>query len=205
MGRVLDLNECLALIRSFYSGPFPFTGSPETLTRLEAERGSSLPSDFRHYLQKAVPHSGHTFRAIGHPAYLYPAPRLSWRMPGYNFDPILKQVIPGWKASWFLFADAGADPIIIDLNEGGEYCRVYQSLHGLGVWSFYPVADSLGQFLLCAAALEHALTHLGQNNPVREDEQGFRLADAAADWLFPFFERFASKYYDDWLSVFDNA
>jgi hypothetical protein len=205
MGRVLDLNECLALIRSFCPGPFPCTGVPDTLVRLDTERSQRLPADFRHYLQHAVPPNGHSFRTIGHPIQLHPASRLSWCMPGYNVDPILKLPMPGWKDSWFLFANASADPIIIDLNDSGEYSRVYQSLHGLGVWSFYPVADSLGQFLLCAAALEHALTHLGQSHPVHEDEQGFRLADAAADWLFPFFERCASKYYDDWLSVFDNA
>lgn len=205
MSRILDLTECLALIRSFHVGPFPFTGAPCARERLEAERSRALPADLSRYLQLAVPRSGYTFSAIGNPVCLYPPSSLSWRMPGYNYNPILKQPISGWKASWFLFADAGADPIIVDLSDAGEYSPVYQSLHGLGVWSFQPVADSIGQFLLCAAAFEHALKHLSANDPIRDDEQGFRLADAAADWLFPFFERYANKYYEDWLSVFDNA
>lgn len=207
MGRVVDLIECIALIQSFYPGPLPFTGTANSgiCGRLEAERGQPFPPDFRHYLHSVVPHSGHSFSAIGSPRYVHPASRLSWRMIGYNYNPIFKQTIAGWRSSWFLFADAGADPIIIDVNDSAEHSPVYQALHGMGVWSFYPIADSIGQFLLCAAAFEHALKHLTESDPVLDDEQGFRLADSAADWLFPFFERHANKYYENWLSIFDNA
>jgi hypothetical protein len=59
--------------------------------------------------------------------------------------------------------------------------------------------------LLCAAAVQHALRHLGGDKPTRDDEHGFRLMPAAAVWLFPRLRGWAGPYYGEWCAAFDNA
>ena len=100
-----------------------------------------------------------------------------------------------------LFADEGADPIIIDLSAG--HSAVFRAIHGFGTWEFDVVADSIGQFLLCCAALHHAMTHWGIEAIV-DDENGFNLAEEPAQWLFPKMKDWAGVHDSTWCSVFDN-
>ncbi len=78
------------------------------------------------------------------------------------------------------------------------------SMHGAGAWSFFPVADSISQFLLVAAARDHALQHITDDDPCIDDENGFNLHADAAAWLFPRVREWAPAYYDYWLEAFEN-
>ena len=56
--------------------------------------------------------------------------------------------------------------------------------HGIGDWgSGEIIADSIGQFILCATALNFALTKF-ENEAIIDDENGFCLAESASEWYF---------------------
>lgn len=164
-----------------------------------------FPAELEQYLRDYAPESGVDFTQVGNPIELWPLERMSWHLPGYNFNPVENQPIDDWDENWFLIADEGADPIMVDLSEQGHLSPVYRAMHGAGCWEFEPIADSIGQFLLCAAAMHHALDEMDIEEPVQDDDLGFNLCEDAAKWLFPFIRRHATEYQDEWLSVFDNA
>lgn len=126
---------------------------------------------------------------------------LGARHIGYTHT-VSGDIIEGWRDSWFLIADEGADPFVIDLDSTPG-ANVSRALHGMGDWEFHSEADSPGHFVLCAAAIHHALTAWGLD-VITDDESGFRLADEPAAWLFPRMKKWAGRYYEDWCSIFDN-
>ena len=86
--------------------------------------------------------------------------------------------------------------MVLDL--GQPAAGIQKLLHGAGSWDEgHPVADTLGQFLLCSAALHHAL-HAFEDEPILDDAQGFNLAPQAAAWLFPRLKAWAGPHYGAW-------
>jgi hypothetical protein len=150
MNTVIGLTECMALIRAFHPGPLPFRGNTSTglCEALERQKLLRFPPEFRHYLHQYIPATHLSIRAIGDPIELFSAARIGWRMPGYNFSPMRQTEILSWKSHWFLFALCGRDPIIVNCLDRGENSPVYRAFHTPEHWSFRPVADSLGQYLL---------------------------------------------------------
>lgn len=202
---MMNLKESIELINEFSKEDFVLAKRQNaTADQLEQKSELKFPSEFREYMDNYAPINNLCFSGVGNPITLYQSERLSWVMHGYNFNPVENKPIESWNESWFLFADEGADPIIVDLTESGEYSTVYRAIHGIGRWEFGPIADSIGQFLLCAAAVHHAFTGFDLEEAIVDDESGFNLHPECASWLFPFINRYAKKYYDDWLSVFDN-
>jgi hypothetical protein len=201
----MEYKEALSEIKSFWAEPdfpFPTGGGEKTVLRLQTEFGMELPKDLRIYIRDIAPSNDYIFETVGNPMTVYGFAGLSRTQPGYNYNPVENKPIEEWDNNWFIFADEGADPVIIDLSK--NKCTVLQAMHGTGDWDFTPVADSIGQFLLCSAALHFALSNWGRLDAI-EDEGDFNLAKKPAEWLFPKMKVWAGSYYEDWCSVFDNS
>ena len=207
----IDLLETVALIKAFSLGKssennsaklqYEHQSKASRATDLAMEKSCTFPPELNTYIDALCPSKTLTFNGVGHPVTLLSRDTLSWEMDGYNFNAQSKQVINGWHDNWFLIATEGGEPIIVKLDEHRTTSTVYSAMQADGVWDFYPIADSIGAFLLCAAALEHAMNFPGIEQPLDDD---FNLADGAAKWLFPLIMKYAEPYYDEWVSVFEN-
>jgi hypothetical protein len=200
----MTLDAALAEIRRFWPTDPPFAfGHGGAAARLSAAFGQPLPPDLTYYLDTVAPADDVDFDTVGNPLVLYGLSRLGPQQPGYSFDTRTQQPVADWRPSWFLLADEGADPVILDLAEPAAGLR--KLWHGAGSWQAgETVADTLGQLLLCSAALHHALSAF-EPEPIIDDERGFNLAPQAAAWLFPHLKAWAGPYYAAWAGVFDNA
>lgn len=203
----MDLNTALSEIRQFWSAePFPFAGGGAArLAALEAEfGGAAFPADVREYVAALGP-DGVAFESVGNPVDVYGYLGLAKRADGYNFNPVQGVPIADWSDDWLLIGDEGADPLIVDLAHAGPARPVLQAMHGAGEWNFVPIADSLPQFMLLAAARHHGLMMLELDERIIDDERGFNLGEPAARWLFPRMKHWAAGYYEEWVGAFDNA
>lgn len=199
----MNLQESIKLIFSFSKREptlaVVLDGSRST--ELEQQRSIKFPPELKDYLDTICPLQYLYIESVGHPIELLSRADVSWDMLGFNVNKATNEVIEGWNEDWFLIASDGGDPIIVDLSENNENSIVYSAMRGAGAWEFCPIADSIGQFLLCALAVEHALNFPSISEPL-DDE--FNLADGASLWLFPFLKMHAQHYYDEWASVFEN-
>jgi hypothetical protein len=200
----MTLETAFAEIQQFWPGGLPFAfGRGGAAARLSAEFGRPLPPDLVAYLDAVAPAEEVEFATVGNPLQLYGLARLGPQQPGYSFNPVTQEPLPYWNTAFFLLADEGADPVVLDLGQPAAGIR--KLLHGAGSWDEGDtVADTLGQFLLCSAALHHALTAF-EDEPFVDDERGFNLAPQAAAWLFPRLKAWAGPHYGAWSGVFDNA
>lgn len=202
----MNINDALTVIASFSTKSTEvFTAGDNTLTDGKPASASlidgsrkRLPRELIHYIDVTCPVEGLSLEGVGHPLELLKLVDLDWQ-------PKMISELTGepakWQEDWFLIAHEGGDPIIVKTTEQGENSRVYSAMQGMGVWEFAPIADSIGQFLVCACAIQHALNFPGLGEPLDED---FNLAPAAANWLFPLLRQHAGAHYDEWASVFEN-
>lgn len=199
----MNLQEATRLINSFNQAERIKLIDDSTLLSegLEHEKTIKLPPELKEYVDTVCPQEPLSFEGVGYPVDIISRGEISWKMPGFNVNSVTGKQISSWDDSWFLIANEGGEPIIVKLNEQGRSSVVYSALQGEGPWDFCPIADSIGQFLICAAAVEYALNFPNVAEPLDED---FNLATEAAEWLFPFIKMHAEKYYDEWLSVFEN-
>jgi hypothetical protein len=202
----MNLNDALAIIASFSrKSTEVFTASDNTLIDgkppsvfLVEDNRKFLPSELRHYVDVMCPVEGLSLKSVGHSVALLKLEDLAWQPKMFSE---LTGELAKWQDDWFLIAHEGGDPIIVKTTEQGENSRVYSAMQCMGVWEFAPIADSIGQFLVCACAVQHALIFPGLAEPLDED---FNLAPAAANWLFPLLRQHAGAHYDEWASVFEN-
>ena len=200
----MTLETAFAEIQQFWPGGLPFAFCRGGVAaRLGAEFGRPLPPDLVTYLDAVAPAEDVEFDTVGNPLCLYGLDRLGARQPGYSWDPTTDTPLDGWPASFFLLGDEGADPVLLDLDQ--PELGIQKLWHGEGDWEIGDtVADTLGQFLLCSAALHHALTAFGPE-PISHDARRLMLAPTAAAWLFPRLKAWAGPHYSAWSGVFDNA
>jgi hypothetical protein len=200
----MTFDEAFAEIRQFWPGGMPFAfGYGGAAGRLAAEFGRALPADLVTYLDTIAPAEEVDFSTVGNPLCLYGLDRLGVRQDGYNWNSVTNAPIADWPAGFFLLGDEGADPVLLDLDHPER--GVQKLRHGAGDWETGDtMADTLGQFLLCSAALHHALTDFEEEWFI-DDERGFNLAPQAAAWLFPCLKKWAGPYYQAWSADFDNA
>ena len=200
----MTLETAFAEIQQFWPGGLPFAfGRGGAAGRLSAEFGRPLPPDLVMYLNAVAPTQEVEFATVGNPLQLYGLGRLGPQQPSYSFNPVTQKPLPDWNPAFFLLADEGADPVMLDLDQPAA--GIQKLLHGAGSWETGDtVADTLGQFLLCSAALHHALTAF-EDEPLVEDARGFNLAPQAAAWLLPRLKTWAGPHYGAWSVVFDNA
>ena len=195
--------QSVELINNF--SLFPLTTSPGkneiTREKLEQQKNVTLPQELTLYIESTCPDSNINIIGVGHPIELLGVEQLSWQMNGYNFDESSQQPISSWQDNWFLIATEGGEPIIVDLNNVNALSPVYSAMQTTDGWDFAPVADSIGQFLLSAKAIEHAMNFPGVDEALDED---FNLAPPAANWLFPLLKTHAAAHFDEWASVFEN-
>jgi hypothetical protein len=203
----MQFDEALSEIRGFWSEPrFPFNGGGQAkFAQLELEYGRDFPPQLHEYIGRILSADRFVFEQIGNSIEVYGFNDLARRLDGYNYNPITHKVIKGWKDSWFLIGDEGADPIIVDLNSEELACPVLQAMHGQGKWDFDLLASSLPQFVLLAAARHYALLMLDIDDRITDDENGFNLGQPAAEWLFPRIKKWAPEVYSAWVGVFNNA
>ena len=200
----MTLETAFAEIQQFWPGGLPFAfGRGGAAARLRAEFRCPLPPELTTYLDTFAPAEDVEFKTVGNPLYLYGLGSLGARQPGYSWNPVTQEPIADWPAGFFLLGDEGADPVVLDLGQPAT--GIQKLWHGEGDWATGDsVADTLGQFLLCSAALHHALTAF-EPEPIVDDERGFNLAPQAAAWLLPRLKTWAGPHYAAWSGVFDNA
>lgn len=198
----MDIIEAISEIRKFWEG-IPLSGDAAQAARLEEEFAAPFPDELRRYLSDYAPASLLRLQRVGNPLSLYGFDgklHLGATQPGYNVHGTTGLPLKGWERCWFMLGDEGADPIIVDLSEGET--QVLQAMHGVGVWEFWPVADNIGQFLLCAAAMHFTLENWSDDIAGMDDDG---LPQPAAEWLFPRMRQWAGPHYDIWCDDFDNA
>jgi hypothetical protein len=170
--------------------------------RIEAEFGITLQDMLSDYIKNFAPSEDFYFETVGNPIRVYGIDNLKFKQDGYTFNPVQKKDIEDWNRNLFILADEGADPVVIDLKNTSD--GIIKLSHGQGNWERgETVANTIGQFLLCSAALHHALTGF-EEEAIVDDEKGFNLAPAAAKWYFTNMKKWAGGYYEEWCSVFDN-
>jgi len=203
----INLNDALVLIASFSTKAntvFAANKNDEekSYSPVLATKGNRLSSELTQYIDTICPTAGLSLEAVGHPVELIAASNLSWQPDMYAQ---LTGELGKWDNDWLLLAHEGGDPIIVKTSEttegSAEQNTVYSAMQGMGFWDFAPIADSIGQFLVCICAIEHALNFPGLGQPLDDD---FNLAPAAANWLFPFLRQHAGAHYDEWAAVFEN-
>lgn len=202
----MNLNDALAVIAGFsQQNTEEFTAGNNTLasgesisSSLQGTNGRVLPVELSRYVDEICPAEGLKLEGVGHPVELLKPTALAWQPDIYSQ---LTGELGKWQSDWFLIAHEGGDPIIVKTSEQGETSPVYSAMQGMGYWDFAPIADSIGQFLICVCAIQHALNFPGVSEPLDED---FNLAPAAANWLFPLLRQHAGAHYDEWASVFEN-
>lgn len=202
----MELEAALIAIQSFWNKnttfPFEKKDNRNHLERIESEFGHPFPQMVREYIGHYAPVERFSFDTVGNPVDVYAISDLKFHQEGYNYNPVKKEAIEGWDNHYFIFADEGADPVIIDLRQPENGIQLL--IHGTGSWDYGDViADSFGQFLVCSAARHHALNSF-EEDPIVDDETGFNLADNAAKWYFKNMKNWAGDYYESWCSVFDN-
>jgi hypothetical protein len=159
-------------------------GGASQVERLAQEFSCALPAELSEYIRDFVPIRHFEFQQLGNPIVLYGLEedqRLGFEQPGYTKHGLTGEPLEGWMSAWFLLADQGGDPIAVDLSRGDT--QVLQAMHGASAWKFRPIADTIGQFVLCAAALHHTMVKWWDQ--LVDDGQGFRLPPDAASWYLP--------------------
>lgn len=202
----MTMETALTEIKKFWKGkePFPFGLSDNTqhLERLKTEFNFSIPHVVEDYAKNYAPIVDFWFDTVGNPMCIYGVENLKHSQGGYNYNTVKKETISDWPDSYFLFADEGADPVIIDLTKPKD--GIQRLMHGAGNWNYGEIlADTFGQFLLCCAAQHHAINNFEQD-PFIDDNNGFNLADNAAKWYFKNMKVWAGNYYEVWCYDFDN-
>lgn len=199
----INLTQALALITSFSN-----TANKVFRDELNEDSIGSNSNELAQYLNSVCPQANVQFEAVGHSVELLGANEVSAN--SVNVDSAAKAPamvaqltgeLANWDNDWLLIAHEGGDPIIVKRSQQGEFSPVYSAMQGMGFWDFAPIADSIGQFLVCICAIQHALNFPGLGQPLDDD---FNLAPAAANWLFPFLRQHAGAHYDEWASVFEN-
>ena len=198
----MNLQEAVALIEAFSpQAALLKNDGTHVREKLEQEKLCSFPSELKAYIDTFCPKESVEYQGVGHPIVLHGSSELSWKMVGYNVEPETNNQISAWHDDWFLIAHDGGEPIIVKLDEHNETSVVYSAMQGATGWEFFPIADSIGQFIVCAVALERAMNFPGLEESL---DDNFNLLGEAASWLFPFLRHYAGSYYEEWASVFEN-
>ena len=199
----MNLNDALALIATFSKKSTEvFTAGDNTSADGQSLSSTfsngGLPVELADYIDHICPANGLTLEGVGHPVELLKSSDLVWKPEMFSQ---LTGDLAKWEDDWFLIAHEGGDPIIVKASEQSGSSVVYSAMQGMGFWDFAPIADSIGQFLVCICAIQHALNFPGLDQPLDDD---FNLAPAAANWLFPLLRQHAGAHYDEWASVFET-
>ena len=147
-----------------WDGPFPL---PSVLARFYAQVGP-----LGREINARVGHAGITIPGLE--VWVPPLQRLWRHQAGYRWNGISGEAIEDWPASWLVVADLGADPFILDLDDG----RVLFARHGCGRWEQDTLVDDLPTLVAILAAAGTVYLEAGDDlyNDDDDDDGGIRAA-----------------------------
>ncbi|WP_229301198.1 hypothetical protein [Stenotrophomonas maltophilia] len=143
-----------------WQGPFPL---PPVLARFYAQVGP-----LGHEINAKVGNSGITIPGLD--VWIPPLRRMWSHQAGYRWHGISGEPIGNWPSNWLVIADRGADPFILDLDDG----RVLFSHHGAGLLDAGEIAADVLTLMAALAAAGTAYLEAGDDLYDDDDDGGIR-------------------------------
>jgi len=143
-----------------WQGPFPL---PPVLARFYAQVGP-----LGREINPKVGHAGITLPGLE--VWVPPLQRLWSYQAGYRWNGVDGEPIKDWPASWLVVADLGADPFILDMDDG----RVLFARHGCGSWDADTFVDDLPTLMAVLAAAGTVYLDAGDDLYNDDDDGGIR-------------------------------
>jgi len=143
-----------------WQGPFPL---PDVLAGFYAHVGP-----FGEVFNPAKGPSGITVPGLE--VWLPPLHRLWAYQAGYRWNGIDGEPIGGWPAHWLVIADRGADPLILDINDG----RVLFARHGAGHWDADEFVADVPTLMAALAAAGSVYLEADEDLYSDDDDGGIR-------------------------------
>ncbi|MGY6088393.1 hypothetical protein ACWWU7_20035 [Stenotrophomonas sp. SM006] len=143
-----------------WQGPFPL---PPVLARFYAQVGP-----LGHEINAKVGNSGITIPGLD--VWIPPLRRVWSHQAGYRWHGISGDPIDNWPSNWLVIADRGADPFILDLDDG----RVLFSQHGADLLDAGEVTTDVPTLMAALAAAGTVYLDAGDDLYNDEDDGGIR-------------------------------
>ncbi|AWH21145.1 hypothetical protein [Stenotrophomonas sp. ZAC14D2_NAIMI4_6] len=143
-----------------WQGPFPL---PAVVARFYAQVG---PLGIE--INAKVGHAGITIPGLE--VWIPPLQRLWSHQAGYRWHGISGEPIEDWPSNWLVIADLGADPFILDMDDG----RILFAQHGRGHWDAGVFLDDLRTLMAALAAAGAVYLQAGDDLYNDDDEGGIR-------------------------------
>ncbi len=149
-----------------WQGPFPL---PPLLARFYAQVGP-----LGHEINAKVGNSGITIPGLD--VWIPPLRRVWSHQAGYRWHGISGEPIDNWPSNWLVIADRGADPFILDLDDG----RVLFSHHGAGLLDAGEIAADVPTLMTTLAAAGTVYLDAGDDLYNDDDDGGIRTVHEEA-------------------------
>ncbi|ELC7322426.1 hypothetical protein D7T48_12360 [Stenotrophomonas maltophilia] len=143
-----------------WQGPFPL---PPVLARFYAQVGP-----LGHEINAKAGNSGITIPGLD--VWMPPLRRVWSHQAGYRWHGISGEPIDNWPSNWLVIADRGADPFILDLDDG----RVLFSHHGAGLLDAGEIAADVLTLMAALAAAGTVYLEAGDDLYDDDDDGGIR-------------------------------
>jgi len=143
-----------------WQGPFPL---PPVVARFYAQVGP-----LGREINAKVGHAGITIPGLE--VWIPPLQRLWSHQAGYRWHGISGEPIEDWPSNWLVIADLGADPFILDMDDG----RILFAQHGRGHWDAGVFLDDLRTLMAALAAAGAVYLQAGDDLYNDDDEGGIR-------------------------------
>lgn len=190
---ITTIETFLALSRDLFSGS-------DQLPALEKELGE-FPEHLREYIEQIAPNELHArFDLAGAPFILVRVPELIDKLYDFAFEHDLGG--SSWVDEWLVVGFQMHDAYCVHRDD--EDPKVYKFLFEEEFRNDpVPVADSIGQLMVCAEAIDFTMNHF-EDPIVGDGPFSMSLAPEPAKWLFPRMREWAGRYYEEWCGEFDN-
>lgn len=143
-----------------WQGPFPL---PDVLARFYAHVGP-----FGEVFNPAKGPCGITIPGLE--VWIPPLQRLWAYQAGYRWNGNDGEPISDWPAQWLVIADRGADPLILDIDDG----RVLFARHGAGHWDADDFAADVPTLMAALAAAGSVYLDADEDLYSDDDDGGIR-------------------------------
>ncbi len=197
----MNISQAIEIIKTFREfNSNIFTGSKQ-IDKIQDEF-KPFPKNIVEYLNLTIPSENIYIDLTGDPFCLFSAEELIPRKNEFAYEFELES--GSWINNWVIFGLQGNDPFCFGLSNDFPkiYRFYYNGVSGLG--EPIPIADSIGQFLVCAFAIDHAINNFKDSIIGENDSFDLILAPEPANWLFPKMKIWAGEYYEEWCNVFEN-
>ena len=142
---------------------------PPVLARVYARVGP-----LGHEINAKVGNSGITVPGLD--VWIPPLQRLWRHQAGYRWHGISGEPIDDWPSNWLVIADRGADPFILDLDDG----RVLFSHHGAGLLDAGEIVADVPTLMAVLAAAGTVYLEAGDDLYDDDDDGGIRAVHEEA-------------------------